>query len=224
MLQSKEEQLFWASYNGELEKVESLCSDSALNINWQYSQGGFTPLSVACEKGHVGVVKYLLSLKGIDPNMQQNEGATPSFVACQQGHKEVVSLLLADPRIDPNQPQNDGATPFFVACQQGHEEVISLLLADPRIDPNKPQNNQTTSLHVASQNGHLVVVQHLLASGKEIDTKMKSTFNNNTAAEHARAIGARATKPADETEEDFQRSKTNSPLCADLIDARSDPS
>jgi len=129
----------------------------------------------------------------------------------------VVSLLLADPRIDPNMPQNEGATPFFMACQEGHKEVVSLLLADPRIDPNKPQNNQSTPLWYATQNGHFVIVQLLLASGREINTKRRSTFKNRTAAEQGRGIGRRTIKQADETEEVFQRKKTNSPLCADLI-------
>ena len=164
-------------------------------------------------------MKYLLSLKGIDLNKPKNDGATAFFMACQDGHKEVVSLLLADPRIDPNKPKNTGVTPFSIACENGHKEVVSLLLADPKIDPNKPRNDQGTPLWFASQNGHVVIVQHLLASEREIDTKMKSAYNNKTAAERARAMGARATKPADETEEVFQRSKTNGPLCADLIDA-----
>jgi len=217
MSQSKEEQLFWAAFYGDLEKVTSLGSDPALNINWQ-DKGGFTPLFGACQAGHVGVVKYLLSLKGIDPNKPNKNEVTPFFMACQNGHKEMVSRLLADPRIDPNKADDKGATPFFVTCQQGHEEVISLLLADPRIDPNKPQNNQSTPLWMTSQNGHLVIVQLLLASGREIDTKMKSTFNNTTAAEQGRAMGWRTTKKADETKEDFQRKKINGPLCADLID------
>ena len=71
---------------------------------------------------------------------------------------------------------------------------------------------------MASQQGRLVVVQHLLASEKEIDTKMKSADNNKTAAERARAMGTDAKGP-DETEEAYERSKTNGPLCADLIDA-----
>jgi len=95
-----------------------------------------------------------------------------------------VSLLLADTRIDPIKPRDDGIPSFFIACENGHKEVVSLLLADPRIDLNKPRNDQSTPLWFASQNGHLVVVQHLLASGREIDTKMRSTFNNLTAAEH----------------------------------------
>ena len=69
---------------------------------------------------------------------------------------------------------------------RGHEEVVSLLLADPRIDPNKPRTDQSSPLWVASQNGRLGVVQHLLASRREINTKMRSKFNNKTAAEQGR--------------------------------------
>jgi len=126
--------------------------------------------------------------------------------ACADGDLETVK-----------KPMDTEATPFLIACQNGHKEVVSLLLADPRIDANKPMNNQGTPLWFASQNGHLVVVQLLLASEKEIDTRRRSTFNNKTAAEQGRATGMRTTKEAGETEEIFQRKKTYSPLCADLI-------
>ena len=70
---------------------------------------------------------------------------------------------------------------------------------------------------MACQNGHLVVVQLLLASGREIDTKMRSTFNGTTAAEQGRAMATR-TKGDKETEEVHERKKSNGPKCADLID------
>ena len=63
-----------------------------------------------------------------------------------------------------------------------------------------------------------MVVQLLLASGRVIDTKMISTLNNKTASEQGRAIATRKTKPENETEEVFQRKKTNGPKCADLVD------
>jgi len=105
-----------------------------------------------------------------------------------------------------------------MACEQGRKEVVSLLLADPRIDPNRPRNDQSTPLWVASQEGHLEIVQYLLASGREINTKTRSTFNKRTAAEQGRAMGRKTTKPANETKEVFERRKINGPLCADLID------
>jgi len=220
---SKEQQLYNAAFYGELEKVKSLCSDPNLNINWQYEGG--TPFLIACEKGHKEVVSLLLADPRVDPNKAQNEGATPFFIACEKGHKEVVSLLLADPRVDPNKPKNDSGTSFFIACQNGHKELVSLLLADPRIGHTKPLNNLISPLWIASQNGHLVIVQHLLASGIEVDTKMRSTFNHKTAFEHGKAMGIRkkdhdiAPVGKTETEDEFKLSKTNGPLCADLIDA-----
>jgi len=173
---------------------------------------------MTCQNGRKEVVSLLLADPRMDPNKPMNDGTTPFFIACENGHKEVVSLLLADPRIDPNKPMNDGTTPFFVACQFGHKEVVSLLLADPRIDPNKPHNDGATPLWYASQEGHFVMVQHLLASGREIDTGIRSTFNNKTAIEQGRAIAAKTTKPVDETQEFFQKRKINGPLCADLIE------
>jgi len=169
------------------------------------AESGEQRLWQACADGDLETVK-----KPMDTE------ATPFLIACQNGHEEVVSLLLADPRVDPIKPNKREVSALFMACQEGRMEVVSLLLADPRIDPNKPRNDQSTPLWFASQNGHLVVVQHVLASGREIDTRKRS--NAKTAAEHARWMGARITKGFSETEEDFQRRKIDSPLCADLID------
>ena len=183
------------------------------------NKGDASPFNIACQEGHKEVVSLLLADSRTDPGKPAHDGATPFFKACQEGHKEVVSLLLPDPRVDHNKGMKDGTTPLFMACQEGRLEVVCLLLADIRIDPNKPRNDQTTTpLWIASQNGHLVVVQHLLASGREIDTKMRSTFNNKTAAENGRKMRERIFKTSSESEEAFQRSKTNGPLCADLID------
>ena len=126
--------------------------------------------------------------------------------------------LLAHPKIDPNLAEITRFTPFLIACSKGHKEVVSVMLADQRVDPNKPENDQSTPLWYACQNGHLAVVQLLLASERAIDAKRRSTFNNTTAAEYGRATATRKTKPKDETEEVFQRSKIFGPQCADLVD------
>jgi len=110
--QTKDEQLFWAAFK-DLEKVKSLCSDPAVNVNWQNGKG-FTALSCACHIGHSLVVEHLLAHPKIDPNLSSNEGSTPLFIACFEGHKEVVSLMLADPRVDPSKPDIDQTT--LVAC------------------------------------------------------------------------------------------------------------
>ena len=219
MNESREQRLWQACTEGDFEVAKELADDPAVEVSWGDPEVGRTPFYRACFFGRTSVVEYLMRNPRVDVVRQQSQGATPFLAACQEGHKEVVSLLLADTRIDPNEGDDEGYTPFFIACEKGHKEVVSLLLADPRIDPNKRDNDQSTPLWVASQNGHLVVVQHLLASAREIDTRKRSTYNNMTAAENGRALGGRSTKPADETEEVFQRRKTYGPHCADLIDA-----
>jgi len=206
---------FMVCQKGHKEVVSLLLADPRIDPNKPQNEGA-TPFLITCGKSHKEVVSLLLADPRFDPNKAKNEGTTPFFIACQDGHKEVVSLLLADPTIDPNKPRDDGATPFCYACQNGHK-VVSLLLADPRIDPNMPINDQCTPLWFASCYGHLVVVQQLLASGREIDTRKRSTFNNRTAAEQGRAMGT-ANKGDDETEEAYERSNTNGSLCANVID------
>jgi len=172
----------------------------------------------AALSGNLEEIKTLCSDPAVDVNWLDEDGFTPLFCACQEGHPLIVEHLLAHPKIDPNLSSNKGATPLLIACQNGHKEVVSMMLADPRVDPNKPFQDQSTPLWYACQNGHLAVVQLLLASGREIDTKMRSTFNKKTAAEHGRLVATRKTKPKDETEEVFRGRKSNGPKCADLID------
>jgi len=187
---TKDEQLYCATLEGNLDKVKSLCSDPAVNVNWQ-----------------------------------NEDGTSALYRACQNGYHLIVEHLLARPKIDPNLAKHTEATPILIACDNGHKEVVSVMLADQRVDPNKPKKTLSTPLWFACQNGHLVVVQLLLASGREINTKMVSTFNNTTAAEQGRSMATRKTKPENETEEVFQRKKTNGPKCADLVDEyEKDPS
>jgi len=217
MSKSKEEILWQACTDGDLEVAKELADNPAVNVNWGDPEYGRGPFYRACFYGKTNVVGYLMRNPRVDVMKPNKNGATSLFLACQEGHPEVVSLLLADPRIDPNMAMNNGTTPFSVACQEGHPEVVSLLLADSRLDPNKPDNGQSTPLWQASQYGHLVIVQHLLASEREIDTRTRSSFNNTTAAEQGRGMGTRR-KENDETEEVFRRSLDCGPLCADLID------
>ena len=114
-------------------------------------------------------------------------------------------------------PHIQGGFPFFVACQEGYREVVSLLLADLRIDPNKPRTDQSSPLWVASFEGYLSAVQRLLTSGWDMNTKMKCVDTNTAAAEQGRLMPS-IPKSASETEEEYQLTVTDGPLCGDLID------
>jgi len=142
MSSSKDQQLWDASHQGDFERVKTLASDPAVDMNWIGPEKGDTPLHCTCRFGHLQVVEFLLKHPLVVVNLAGK--ASPLFIACQGSHKEVVELLLADKRVDVNGPTKDGRTPFSVACQVGHKEVVSLLLASVRIDINKADNKRRT--------------------------------------------------------------------------------
>jgi len=63
-----EEKLWKASSKGKVKHVQKLLQNSQININWQKFGLERTPFYIACEKGHIEIVKLLLNDKRIDIN------------------------------------------------------------------------------------------------------------------------------------------------------------
>jgi len=161
-LLSKEQQLWKASTDGDLEKVNLLAGDETVDVNWVGEDRLDTSLHRACRFRHLEIVKVMLAHPKIEVNKGNKGDASPFFIVCQERHMEVVSLLLADQRIDPNKPKKNGTTPFFMASHDGHKEVVSLLLADPRIDITCQAHSGETALEAAFRNGHINIGRDLL--------------------------------------------------------------
>ena len=65
-------------------------------INTQ-TRGGETPLFIACEHGHVDMVRRLLenTPTPADINLTARDSWTPLLVACKNGYEKVVALLIS---------------------------------------------------------------------------------------------------------------------------------
>ena len=61
--------------------------DNGASVNVQ-SQNGFTPLYMAAQENHDGVVRFLLA-SGANQSLATEDGFTPLAVALQQGHDKV---------------------------------------------------------------------------------------------------------------------------------------
>ena len=81
---------------------------------------------MACQNGHLDVVRELLGADGIQANQAKNDGQTPLSTSCQNGHVDVVRLLLTVPGIDVEKGQT-GWPPLKLAKHFKHGAVVSVL-------------------------------------------------------------------------------------------------
>lgn len=94
---------------------------------------GGTALIPACERGHVEVVRYLLTETKVDVNHVNNLGWTgllEAIVLSDGGarHQEIVKLLI-EHGADVNIADKEGVTPFAHAKRRGFREIQALLEA-----------------------------------------------------------------------------------------------
>ena len=105
-----------------------------IQIN-QPLKNGATPLFIACENGHLDIVRVLLESNAIQINQPKKNGATPLFIACENGHLDVVKSLIHEINKKTiwyskntqelmNQPCWNNRSPMQIACQNNHFDIV----------------------------------------------------------------------------------------------------
>jgi ankyrin repeat protein len=61
-------------------------------VNQQRSEGE-TPLIIAANRGHIGVIKKLLEFDA-DPNIVDNDGEDPLYQAAFKGFRDIFKVLV----------------------------------------------------------------------------------------------------------------------------------
>ena len=56
---------------------------------------GYSPLHLACIKGHTNIVRSLLFLKEINVNLNHKKDGTPLHIACKRNDMQIVSILVS---------------------------------------------------------------------------------------------------------------------------------
>ena len=89
---------------------------SVRNANpFEKDESGRTPLGVACEAGHLDVVRHLIEREGVSPGFRGAGGTTPLHVAARGGHVKVVRYLIDERGVDPSCEDDNGVTPLDCA-------------------------------------------------------------------------------------------------------------
>ena len=89
--------LHYSCYYGGEEITETLIKlfNPSVELINGLTKDGYTPLHLACIKGHINIVRILLFLKEIDVNIFHEKDGTPLHIACKKNNMQIVSILVS---------------------------------------------------------------------------------------------------------------------------------
>lgn len=171
---------FSAASIGNLNRIKELIDK--VDINVAREADGQTALILAAFCNSEKVVKFLLSLPGININAQNNDGNTAFLEAVYHKHENIVRLfipLIRNKRININARNKDGATALFCSVNRHFPEniqLIKLLLSIPEINVNaRDKDGNTVLMHLAQNNSYnrdgLKETKELLNAGIDVNAQ-----------------------------------------------------
>ena len=119
-------QLLDAARDGNLVLVELALRNGA-NVNG-LDFFGWTPLHHACWRGHLDVVRCLLTTGHAILEVTDDDGMTPLHYACREGHVDVIRYLLTYHNANAEACTNNGYTPLHLACWSSKLDVVKELV------------------------------------------------------------------------------------------------
>lgn len=131
-------------------------------------------MTLACYKGHLEMVRYLLQVGGDNQSPgRQEELHTALMEASMDGHVEVARLLL-DAGAQVNLPTDSFESPLTLAACGGHMELATLLLENGA-NLEEPNDEGYTPLMEAAREGHEETVTVLLDWGAFVNAQTEET-------------------------------------------------
>jgi ankyrin repeat protein len=137
--------------------LELLLTRTDLDLNVSHA----APIYLAAERGHLEVVRRLVSLEAVDIT-QTVWHKSPLFIAIENGSRGGAKLLLEQgPRLDVNAKTSLGDTALHIAISYGNLDIVELLLKDDRLDVTGTNRYGEPALQLAARNGKEHVVKLL---------------------------------------------------------------
>ncbi|XP_071098476.1 serine/threonine-protein phosphatase 6 regulatory ankyrin repeat subunit B-like isoform X2 [Haliotis cracherodii] len=140
-------------------------------------------LHLACHGGHDSIVKYLLSMYGI--NAPGNNGWTPEMYAAANGEKNVFDLLVSN-GADLTLKDDYNNSVCHLACAGGNMSIVAYLL--PKYEINSRGEHGRTAIMNAAWSGQSHIFKFLVSQ----DVDLKLTDDNNDTVLHFACEGGDA--------------------------------
>jgi len=152
-----------AAGSGCVRCVRHLIKQGKVHIN-PLKRADWTPLMIACAKGHLDVIKELVEC-GADVKRVNKDGWNGFHLACREGDIEVLKYLTTIDSLLWWQCSNNRRTPFHTACMHGRLEAVEYLLQNCSFSKDEKDSCGTTPLMDAIRFGHIAVSKFLITSG-----------------------------------------------------------
>lgn len=167
LVEERLQALHLASKLGYYDIVKSLlgiCNVNALDV------GDYTALHHAASKGHIDIVRLILSTKRAVVDFVSKSKTTPLWLASANGHDNVVSLLIENgAKIEAR--DDLGQTSLCQASKKGHYSVVELLVKKGANIEAKDYPHGQTPLCEAAAEGHYSVVELLVRNGANMEAR-----------------------------------------------------
>jgi ankyrin repeat protein len=138
----------------------------------RWPSGLRSPLSYAAAKDAADVVRLLLDIPNIQPDVPDSEEhRMPLSYAASEGAIEAARLLLNSGKVDVNSRGCWGRTPLSYAVSAGAINMVRLLLENGKTMPDAADNSGRTPLSFAAEKGRMAVMKLLLESGVDADAR-----------------------------------------------------
>ena len=138
------------------------------------NEDGDCLLHIACQRGEMDIVRYLIIDENCDPNVQNYTSFnTPLHIAAKYGQGAAIVQLLSCEECNPNYQNREFDTPLHIAAKHGQDGSIVQLLSYRECNPNVQNQEGNTPLHVAIRYEQEKSIVELLSS-KECDLNVQN--------------------------------------------------
>lgn len=147
-------------------------------------------LHIACLRGHMDIVRFVLNVRPTMLNTVDAFSATPLLLALDQQRVEVASFLISK-GADLTKQDREGYTPAHVATLAGLVDVLRMLRAADRNALEAADYRGFTPLLLAAGQGNLDIVKFLLGEGVDhvcVDRLGRNAVMIAAAAGHAAIV------------------------------------
>ena len=143
-----------------------------------------TAFHSAVIRGHLDVVKFLVSVDNIDVNALDMNKAYPLHYAVWNDDVDIITFLVSCHGVDLNIAGANGRTPLHEAVKSGFLDVLQILAGGYGININCEDDQGITPFHLAAKRGHDTIVQFLKnCPGIDLECRTKQ---DETAADLAK--------------------------------------